>query len=115
MSLIGYASSTYSDPSFDSVDDSEWMNDFRKILAQVNITSHDITSMLSLLSASVSGGQPLPPYLETPKPYQLSARLEEVDSDILSIRHINEPGFAAFAVMQICTKCIHTDLEKLLQ
>ena len=40
--------------------------------------------------------------------------MEAVDRDILSIRHIAEPGYAAFAVMQISTRCIHMDIQKLL-
>jgi hypothetical protein len=57
----------------------------------------------------------LPPYLKAPEGYQLSKKLEAVDHDILSLRHIAEPGYAAFAVMAISTRCIHMDLEKLLK
>jgi hypothetical protein len=71
--------------------------------------------MLALLSSSITNGQPLPPYLKPPEAYQLSRRLEAVDRDILSIKHIAEPGYAAFAVLQISTRCIHMDLEKLLK
>jgi tRNA U38,U39,U40 pseudouridine synthase TruA len=71
--------------------------------------------MLSLLSSSIQNGQPLPPYLKVPNPYQLSRKLEAVDSDILSLRHIAEPGYAAFAVMAISTRCISMDIERLLK
>lgn len=37
-----------------------------------------------------------------------------MDHDILSLKHIAEPGYAAFAVMAISTRCIHMDLERLL-
>lgn len=116
MSLVGYASHTFTDPVVSGGDESqtEWFNDFRRLMTSVNITSHEITSMLSLLSASITSGQPLPPYLTTPQPYQLSRKLEALDHDILSVRHIAEPGYAAFAVMQISTRCIIGDLEKLL-
>lgn len=79
------------------------------------MTSHEITTLLSLLSSSIQNGQPLPPYLKVPQNYQLSQKLQAVDSDILSLRHIAEPGYAAFAVMAISTRCISMDIEKLLK
>jgi hypothetical protein len=92
----------------------QWFNDFRRLTSNTNITSHEITSLLALLSSSITNGQPLPPYLHSPEGYQLSKKLEAVDHDILSLRHIAEPGYAAFAVMAISTRCIHMDLERLV-
>jgi hypothetical protein len=92
----------------------QWFNDFRRVTAKTNVTSHEITSLLALLSSSIQNGQPLPPYLSSPEGYQLRKKLEVVDHDILSLRHIAEPGYAAFAVMAISTRCIHMDLDKLL-
>lgn len=92
----------------------QWFADFRRITTNTNITSHEITSLLALLSSSVTNGQPLPPYLRSPEGYQLSKQLQAVDHDILSLKHIAEPGYAAFAVMAISTRCIHMDLERLL-
>ncbi|KAF2138664.1 uncharacterized protein K452DRAFT_233796 [Aplosporella prunicola CBS 121167] len=112
MSLSAYASQTFADPADES--ETAWSNDFRRLISSVNLTSHEITSLLSLLSASITSGTPLPPYLKAPQPYLLSQRLEQMDKDILSLRHINEPGYAAFAVIQIATRCVIKDLEKLL-
>ncbi|KAF2806265.1 uncharacterized protein BDZ99DRAFT_538446 [Mytilinidion resinicola] len=117
MSLVGYSSHTFTDMNSNHGDpsESEWFEDFRRLISSVNVTSHEITSLLALLSSAITNGQPLPPYLTTPKPYQLSARIRALDRDILSVRHIAEPGYAAFAVMQISTRCIIGDLEKLLK
>lgn len=93
---------------------SQWLSDFRRLVREANVTSKEITTLLILLSASVTSGQPLPPYLNVPEPYRLSARLETMDKNILSVRHMAEPGFAAFAVLQICTKCVGDDLRALL-
>lgn len=41
--------------------------------------------------------------------------MEGIDRDILSLRHVVEDGYAAFAVLQISTSCIGMDLEKLLR
>ncbi|TID19071.1 MFS transporter [Venturia nashicola] len=113
ISLVGYASAKFSDGTVE--EESVWASDFRKMLTSVRATSHEITGLLSLLSASIANGQPLPPYLKTPQPYQLSAKLEEIDHDILSVRHIAEPGYAAFAVIQISSRCIIAELDVLLR
>jgi hypothetical protein len=68
-----------------------------------------------MLSSSITNGQPLPPYLHAPPAYQLNRKLEQVDPEILSLRHIAEPGYAAFAVMSISTHCIQMDIERLLR
>ncbi|KAF2103870.1 hypothetical protein NA57DRAFT_70079 [Rhizodiscina lignyota] len=112
MSLVAFASQSFRQTEQEP--GSHWTEDFRRVMESANFTSHNITSLLSLMSAAISGGLPLPPYLKTPKPYQLSDRLEEIDKDILSVRHINEPCYAAFAVIQISTRCIVRDLDHLL-
>ncbi|KAJ5553882.1 hypothetical protein N7513_003841 [Penicillium frequentans] len=115
LSLLGYASDTLMRVNDD--DDgsgSAWMHDFRRLVATAKVTTHEVTSLLCLLSASITNRQPLPPYLKTPRPYSFSKRLEALDKDILSIKHIAEPGFAAFAVLQISTRCIVGDVERLM-
>ncbi|CAI6341072.1 unnamed protein product [Periconia digitata] len=117
--LLGYASATFTDPSLTGVDNDPstitWFHDFRRIILSSNITSHEITSLLSLLSSSITNGQSLPPYLTPPRRFQLTQRLEALDRDILSLKHIAEPGYAAFAVLQIGTRCVGMDVEKLLK
>lgn len=92
----------------------QWGTDFRRIIGEAGVTSHEITSLLALLSSSITNGQPLPPYLHAPRGYLLAQKLEAVDRDILSLRHVAEPGYAAFAVMSISTRCINMDIERLL-
>lgn len=107
ISLISYASKTFAEMNINQDDDSSesvWLRDFRRLTRDANVTSREITTTLALLSASVASGQPLPPHLNAPESYSLSTRLEAMDRDILSIRHMAEPGFAAFACMQIGTK-----------
>ncbi|KAL5120032.1 hypothetical protein ACEQ8H_002130 [Pleosporales sp. CAS-2024a] len=101
-------------PSLSFTPSPQWFEDFRKLTGSTKITSHEITSLLALLSSSITSGQPLPPYLTVPDAYQLSKRLDFIDRDILSLRHIAEPGYAAFAVMAVSTRCIHMDLQRLL-
>lgn len=114
MSLIAYATRTFSvDPAGDN--ESTWLADFRSFAKSATITSHDMTSMLCLMSASMTNAQPLPPYLRAPKPYNLKEDLESVDPQLLSIQHINEPCYAAFAVLQVASSLVTLEMEKLVR
>ena len=118
--LIAYASNSFvhspsPSPSPSPEIKASWVEDFARLMSSVNTTSQEITSILALLSASVTNGNPLPPYLKAPQAYKLSARLEELDADILSIKHIAEPGYSAFAVMQIASSLVSDDLGKLIR
>jgi hypothetical protein len=61
----------------------------------------------------MGNGRPLPPYLEMPKSFEFLKRLEDIDKDIVSIRHMAEPEYSAFAVLQVSTQCINTDIQVL--
>lgn len=116
LSLLGYASDTLMRLGEDDDESSSaWMHDFRRLVGTAHVTTHEVTSLLCLLSASITNRQPLPPYLKTPRPYSFSKRLEALDSEILSLKHMSEPGFAAFAVLQISTRCIVGDVERLMR
>lgn len=118
VTLISYSSRTFAEMHArrdDQGSESEWLADFRRLTGEVHLSSRDVTAQLALLSASVSGGQPLPPFLTAPEPFQFTRKLDALDKDILSVRHIAEPGYAAFACMQIATQCIGEDLKALLR
>lgn len=114
MGLISYASNILRKKDEGDSANASWLKDFSRLMHSVNVTSHELTSTLSLLSASVTNGNALPPYLEAPKPYGLSVKLEAIDADILDVSHITEPGYAAFAVMQIASSLISDDMNKLI-
>ena len=111
---MSYSSITFQESSDTNEQErSMWSNDFRRLLSNVNPQASRVTSLLSLLSSSLSNNQPLPPYLEKPVPFKFVKSMEAIDADILSIRHIAEPEYSAFAVMQVVSQCVNTDLEKL--
>jgi hypothetical protein len=116
ISLISVASSAFTalQEGGNEHSSSEWLRNFRHIMSEAKLTSQTVTTLLALLSASVSSGNPLPPYVRLPEPYLLTERLDAIDTDILSVRHIAEPGYASFAVIQIGTRCLIDDLKKLL-
>lgn len=95
--------------------DLEWLGSLRRLSREANLTTQQITTLLSVLSSSISNEQPLPPYLAIPEPWLLSERLDKIDKDLLSVRHIAEPGYASFAVIQIGTRCLSDDLRMLME
>jgi hypothetical protein len=124
MALVSYASTSFQDlqrrsANSTTTDDSdhhlEWLLSFRKLIGETNVTSQAITTLLTLMSASVANGQPLPPYLRVPEPFRYTEKLDEMDRDLLSVRHIAEPGYATFSVTQLGVKCVIDDLKVLLE
>jgi len=113
MALISYASLSFSYLDSDGTV-SNWTSSFRRIMSSIRPTSHETVMLLSLLAASIRDGRPLPPYIPRPKAYELTRRMEEIDADILSVRHVNEPGYAAFAVLQLASRCIGVDVDILV-
>ena len=112
MSLIAFASIAYQKP--DEPGKTKWSQSFRRMMLEIRPTSHEIVMLLSLLSGAMLDGRALPPYLPKPDPYALSDRLEAIDSTILSVRHVNEPGYAAFAVIQLAARCCGNDIDQLV-
>ncbi|GAM88916.1 hypothetical protein ANO11243_069500 [Dothideomycetidae sp. 11243] len=121
MTMVIMASEAFADLCcLDSPDEipsnqATWSRDFRRLLRDANATNREITSLLAMLSAGVTSGNPLPPYMKAPPPYGLVKKMDAMDRSILSIRHISEPEFAAFACIQIGTKCINDDVTALLR
>ena len=115
LALISFASKSFSHEQSSSPGQASWIQDFSRLVGSINATSQEITSILALLSAAVTNGNPLPPYLKAPKAYQLSQKLEALDPDILSVTHITEPGYSAFAVIQIASSLVSDDLGKLIE
>lgn len=119
MALISIASEEFSRLQTANGDDdgqngSKWLANFRRIIGEAHVTSEQVTGLLSVLSASILSATPLPPYLRVPEHYQLSKRLDDIDEDILNVRHIAEPGYSAFAVIQVGTRCVINDLRSIL-
>lgn len=116
-SLISIASETFTvtDAGLGDTARSQWVEKLRKSTAETTFTSQSTTSLLALLSASMASGQALPPYLKTPEPYGLSQSLDNIDADLLSVRHIAEPEYASFAVIQIGLQGLTDELKALLE
>lgn len=112
MSLINFSAQEFETKQ--DGEESEWLRDFRRLAAETNVTSHELTSTLCLLSASMSNAQPLPPYVRVPPPIHLADQLASIDPEILSVRHIDEPCYAAFAVLEIASVLIMQETSNCL-
>jgi len=121
LSLMTYATQGWSSASpshFPNSDPStrrKWIYDLSLLVDSIGSTSHKVTSILSLLSASVRQGSALPPYILLPEPYNLSSKLEALDKGILDARHVMEPGYSAYAVLQVCSGLVTDDLRRLVE
>lgn len=91
-----------------------WAKDFKEVISTLQLASHGVTSLLAILSGSITHGRPVPPYLQIPVPYHLEQILESSDAGILSTKHVCEPGYSAFALMQLSTTMLHEDLASIL-
>lgn len=113
---MSYATQTWQEdlPIVDPSQRRRWLDELAALLDTVDPTSHAVTSVLTLLSASVTQGSALPPYMQMPEPYHLSRKLEKLDKGILDSRHVEEPGYSAYAVMQVTSSLVLDDLEKLV-
>ncbi|KIW33378.1 uncharacterized protein PV07_00235 [Cladophialophora immunda] len=110
MALTAYSSNAFSCEG----EESEWLRDFKRITAKSRITSHALTSTLCLVSASITNSQPLPPYITVARPIDIADQLAAIDPGILSIQHINEPCYAAFAVLEIASILIMQEMVAVL-
>jgi len=114
MNLIAFASKSFAVSNSSGTTD-EWQTDFLRLISSVRTTSEQVSSRLALLSNSITNGTPLPPYLQSLEPFNLDDRLSTLDKEILGINHIAQPGYAAFAVMQIASRSIVFELNKLTE
>jgi hypothetical protein len=113
MALMSYSSGTFlTEPE---AEETEWMADFRRFTSDLTITSHQMTSTLCLTSFSLTNAQPLPPYLKLPHPYALPDRMESVDPEVLSVKHVAEPCYAAFAVLEVASSLVGQEMSNIVK
>lgn len=93
----------------------EWMKQLAEIASESpEFNSHRITALLCHLSASISNSQPLPPYLTSPDSFPLARRMQTIDNELLSIRHVADPAFSAFVSLEVLRSVVGFGLRDLL-
>lgn len=118
LSLIVYSSSAFTkEPDGQSQEEIEeevqWLRDFRAFAADTKVTSHEVTTNLCLLSASVRNSQPLPPYLQAPRPFSVGDKMDEIDPSLLGVQHFAHPCYAAFAVGEVASAFVTAEMAKI--
>ncbi|KAI0020868.1 hypothetical protein F4780DRAFT_315402 [Xylariomycetidae sp. FL0641] len=118
-----------------------WITALAALLADISPTQHAIISTLTLLSSALQSGHSLPPHLALPRPFELTRRLEALDqrgqnnnnnsnnnqnsgsssssrnpdaTRLLDARNMLQPGYAEFAVLQVCSALVCDDLGGLV-
>ncbi|KAJ6042014.1 uncharacterized protein N7446_013080 [Penicillium canescens] len=120
MSLMAHTTESLEDLAVDSEtsgqdDDDQWMGRLAEIaLKSDDFNSHRITLLLCHLSAAISNGQPLPPYLSTPDSFPLARQMQRIDGELLSIRHIEDPAFSAFVSLEVLRSVVSFSLKDLI-
>ncbi|KAL4762085.1 uncharacterized protein BDW70DRAFT_32679 [Aspergillus foveolatus] len=83
-------------------------------LQSADFKSHATTSLLCHLGSAVINAQPLPPYLSTGATFPLARSARQTDKDLMSIRHIRDPAFSAFATLEVLRSVVGAGLGELL-
>ena len=94
---------------------SRWKQNLAHRLRTATSASHSVTTLLSLIASCIMNGQPLPPFLEAPKPYHLAHQLQEMDPELLSTNMaVKDPEYSAFAVTEVSATMMSESLRRLL-
>ncbi|KAL4861310.1 hypothetical protein BDV12DRAFT_180454 [Aspergillus spectabilis] len=94
----------------------KWVSRLASIALQSeDFNSHSITSLLCHLSSSITNAQPLPPYLSAGGSFPLARRLQQVDRELLSMRHVGDPALWAFATMEVLRSVVGISLSGLMR
>ncbi|KAH6699780.1 hypothetical protein BKA61DRAFT_562223 [Leptodontidium sp. MPI-SDFR-AT-0119] len=110
LTIIAYASSSFPTAHTSST----WLSSFTSTRIRNHSESHKLISILSLLSASITNGQALPPYLKTPDSFRLSDEITADVGTVLDLANVDEPGFRAVAVVKVAQRCVVDSTERIV-
>jgi hypothetical protein len=92
-----------------------WLRQLASAIEATDFNSHNITSLLCHLSAAVSTGTALPPYLSPPEPFPLARKLQKLNDGLLNRRNAQDPAFCAFASLEVLSSMVNKNLTKLIR
>ncbi|PGH11059.1 hypothetical protein AJ79_05101 [Helicocarpus griseus UAMH5409] len=99
----------------DEEDEEErWIDTLAKAADTPDFHSQLATSVLCHLSAAVTNGLSLPPYLSPPHPFPLARRLRKMNEGSLDISNIEDPAFSAFVSIEVMSSIVSTSLKNLM-
>lgn len=95
-------------------DEEKWVNNLARATSSPDFHAQVVSSVLYHLSAAVSNGLSLPPYLSPPHPFPLARSLRQMDEDLLNIRNIEDPSFSAFVALEVLSSMMSSNLKNLM-
>ncbi|KAL2064999.1 hypothetical protein VTL71DRAFT_4139 [Oculimacula yallundae] len=110
LTIIAYASESF--PA--SRAKSPWLAQFASNRSFTDRKSHEVTTILALLSASLANSQALPPYLRAPTSFRISDQLIGEGVSVLDLNNLNEPGFRAIAVIEVAQGCVAGSTQRIV-
>lgn len=118
LALITYSSKAFitlpEDGDQEAIEEERrWLDDFRRSVTNAQVTSHHITTNLCLLSSAIRSGQPLPPYLVSPRPFAVGDKITELDPSLFGPERFAHPCYTAFAVGEVASAFITAELARL--
>ncbi|KAI1920996.1 hypothetical protein LOZ07_005097 [Ophidiomyces ophidiicola] len=96
-------------------DEERWIKHLARAANSPDFHSHIITSAIYHLSAAVSNGLSLPPYLAPPHAFPLARNLRQMDENLLDIRNIEDPSFSAFVAVEVLSSMVNSNLKTLVK
>lgn len=118
-SVIGYASSSFvgamEEARGSGKGPSKWLTDFQLLLESVDVVSDQVTAAILMLSNHMANGNPFPPHLPTPDSSSLMEKVDELNSELMTVSHIMEPAYTAFVTIVMAGKAIRRALTRQLE
>lgn len=92
-----------------------WIHTLARAADTSDFHSQIATSVLCHLSAAVTNGLSLPPYLSPPHPFPLAKRLRRMNASSMDISNIEDPSFAAFVSIEVMSSMVSSSLKNLVR
>lgn len=92
-----------------------WIRQLSKAVKSTDFDSHAVTSVLCHLSAAVSNGLKLPPYLSPRGKFPLARKVKQLNDSLLHVTNSDDPAFAEFAYLEVLSSLMDSNLTKLIR
>ena len=98
-----------------SQDNDKWINRLAEATSGPNFHYHFIASVLFHLSAAVSNGLSMPPYLTPPHPFPLARNLRQAGGNLLDIQNVEDPSFSAFVAVEVLSRMVSSNMKLIVR
>ena len=98
-----------------SQNEQQWLRQLGSVIESTDFNSHHITSLLCHLSAAVSTGTALPPYLAPPEPFPLGRKLRKLNTGLMDRKNAQDAAFLAFASLEVLSSMVNKNLDALIR